>query len=164
MAGNDRDAGSGADAAAVVEELTENECWALLRTVVVGRLAVRVQDHPDIFPVNVAVDHGTLVFRTGPGTKLAAASAEWPVAFESDGYDSATGLAWSVVVKGRAEPITARQDLLGTLDLPVLPWQAGDKGRFVRIVPTTTSGRRFPVADPAMWRTPITGARRAPAE
>ncbi|RZK94040.1 MAG: hypothetical protein EOP30_09080 [Rhodococcus sp. (in: high G+C Gram-positive bacteria)] len=26
-------------------------------------------DHPDIFPLNYAVDHGTIVFRSGRGTK-----------------------------------------------------------------------------------------------
>ena len=47
-----------------VAELSESACWALLRTTSVGRLAVWVEDHPDIFPINFAVDHGTVVFRS----------------------------------------------------------------------------------------------------
>ncbi len=56
-----------------VEVLDPNECWALLRGSVVGRLAISIANHPDIFPINYVVDHGTVVFRTAEGTKLAGA-------------------------------------------------------------------------------------------
>jgi hypothetical protein len=86
------------------------------------------------------------------------------VALEADGYDARTAEAWSVVLKGRAEEITSGPELIGTLDLPLFPWQAGNKGRFIRIVPTTTDGRRFHIADPGMWVTPLSGLKRAPVE
>jgi nitroimidazol reductase NimA-like FMN-containing flavoprotein (pyridoxamine 5'-phosphate oxidase superfamily) len=57
------------DAAA---HLDARECWTLLRTADVGRLALVVDDCPEIFPVNFVVDHGTLLFRTAAGSKLAA--------------------------------------------------------------------------------------------
>jgi len=152
------------DERSTVDDLSESACWALLRTTSVGRVAVWVGDHPDIFPINYAVDHGTVVFRSGAGTKVSAALSDSPVALEADGYDEETAEAWSVVVKGRAEEITGGEDLLDTIDLPLFPWQAGDKGRFIRIVPTTTSGRRFPIADPSMWLTPLSGAKRASME
>lgn len=147
-----------------VVELSESSCWALLRTTSVGRLAVWVEDHPDIFPLNYAVDHGTVVFRSGAGTKMSAALSDSPVALEADGYDADTAEVWSVVITGPAEEITKAQDLIDTIDLPLFPWQAGDKGRFVRIIPTTTSGRRFPIADPSVWETPLSGVKRAPME
>ena len=147
-----------------VVELSESACWALLRTTSVGRLAVWVDDHPDIFPINYAVDHGTVVFRSKAGTKVSATLSDAPVALEADGYDPETKEAWSVVIKGRAEEIKDGPDLLETVDLPLFPWQAGDKGRFIRIVPTTTSGRRFPVTDPSSWLTPLSGAKRAAME
>jgi hypothetical protein len=53
---------------------------------------------------------------------------------------------------------------MDTIDLPLFPWQAGDKGRFLRIVPTTVTGRRFPVADPSVWLTPLSGVKRASME
>jgi hypothetical protein len=146
-----------------VEELPESTCWELLRTTSIGRLAVWVEDHPDIFPINYSVDHGTVVFRSGTGTKLSAALSAAPVALEADGYDTASAEAWSVVIRGNAEEIRG-QDLLDTIDLPLFPWQAGDKGRFVRIIPSTTSGRRFPVADPSVWLTPLSGVKRASME
>ena len=147
-----------------VDELPESACWALLRTTSVGRLAVWVEDHPDIFPLNYAVDHGTVVFRSGAGTKVSAALCDAPVALEADGYDQETAEAWSVVIRGKAEAISSGPDLLGTVDLPLFPWQAGEKGRFIRIVPTTTSGRRFPITDPSSWLTPLSGAKRAAME
>ena len=63
------EAGSG------VTDLPANACWALLRSQEVGRLAVSIADRPEIFPVNYVVDHGTVVFRTAEGTKLAGAVA-----------------------------------------------------------------------------------------
>jgi hypothetical protein len=153
-----------ADQESTVEELSESACWALLRTTSVGRMAIWVDDHPDIFPINYAVDHGTVVFRSQAGTKVSAALSDAPVAMEADGYDAETTTAWSVVIKGNAEEITGGPDLLDTIDLPLFPWQAGDKGRFIRIVPTTTTGRRFPVVDPSVWRTPLSGAKHASME
>jgi hypothetical protein len=146
-----------------VDELSESACWELLRTTSVGRLAVWVEDHPDIFPLNYAVDHGTVVFRSRSGTKLSAALPDSPVALEADGYDAEKGEAWSVVIRGGAEEIRG-QDLMDTIDLPLFPWQAGDKGRFIRIIPTITSGRRFPIADPSVWQTPLSGVKRASME
>jgi nitroimidazol reductase NimA-like FMN-containing flavoprotein (pyridoxamine 5'-phosphate oxidase superfamily) len=85
--------------------LEEHECWALLRTVAVGRLAVVILNQPDIFPVNHVVDGGRILFRTAEGTKLAAALPGQAVAYEADGYDPACGEAWSVVIKGHAVAI-----------------------------------------------------------
>ncbi|MFI7494758.1 pyridoxamine 5'-phosphate oxidase family protein [Kocuria sp. M4R2S49] len=147
-----------------VEELAVNSCWELLRDAGVGRLAVWVEDHPDIFPINFVVDHGTLVFRSAEGTKIAGALTDVPVAVEIDGYDESSAKAWSVVVKGRAERIQQVQELMDTVDLPLFPWQTGQKGVFVRVIPGSVTGRRFPVADPGVWRTPLSGARRAPDE
>src|SRR5262245_50236898 len=114
--------------------LNPDECWQLLRSVEVGRLAVAIANRPDIFPVNFTVDHGTVVFRTAEGTKLAAAVLGVAVAFEVDGYDPAAGEAWSVVVKGHAVEIEHMHELFDALDLPLFPWHAAPKHRFVRIV------------------------------
>jgi uncharacterized protein len=147
-----------------VEELAVNECWALLRTHEIGRLAVWVQDHPEIFPLNYAVDHGTIVFRTARGTKVSAALSDALVALEVDGYIAESHEAWSVVIKGRAEGIREIGDLMDTVDLPLFPWQPETKNLFIRLVPTSVTGRRFPVADPDVWRTPFSNVRRSPTE
>ena len=134
--------------------LEANTCWELLRSCDVGRLAVAFGDQPDIFPVNFVVDHGTIVFRTAEGTKLAAAVLGRGVAFEVDGYDADAGEAWSVVAKGRATEIERMQDVFEALDLPLFPWHAAPKHRFVRIEPVEITGRTFDVVDPAVWSDP----------
>lgn len=147
-----------------VEELSAHACWSLLRTTSVGRLAVVVDDHPDIFPLNFAVDHGTIVFRSRTGTKVFAALAESPLAWEADGYDRETGKAWSVVIKGSAEEIRRIEDLMDTLDLPLFPWQGGEKTRFIRVIPAVITGRRFSVVDSSVWRTPLSEIKRTPID
>jgi uncharacterized protein len=129
--------------------LATNESLELLRSSVVGRLAVSITDHPDIFPINYVVDHGCVVFRTAEGTKLAAAVLGRGVAFEVDGYDEVGGEAWSVVVKGHAVEIEQMHDLFDAVELPLFSWQAAPKPRFVRIEPVDISGRRFSVVENA---------------
>lgn len=128
-------------------ELSEPDCWELLRKEEVGRIAVSIMNHPDIFPVNFVVDHGSIVIRTNEGTKLAAAVLGPAVAFEVDGYDAAAGEAWSVVVKGRAVEIEQMLGRFDAADLPLFPWHAGPKFRFVRIEPEVVTGRRFVVVE-----------------
>jgi uncharacterized protein len=142
-----------------IETLDSDVCWQLLRTNEVGRLAVSITDHPDIFPVNYVVDRGTVVFRTAEGTKLAAAVLGRAVAFEIDGYDADRGEAWSVVIKGRATVIERMQDVFDALDLPLFPWHASPKHRFVRIEPFDISGRRFHVTGRPATGDLGTGAR-----
>jgi nitroimidazol reductase NimA-like FMN-containing flavoprotein (pyridoxamine 5'-phosphate oxidase superfamily) len=125
--------------------LGTSTCWELLRGTGVGRLAVSIADGPDIFPVNYVVDRRSIVFRTAAGTKLAGAVLGSGVAFEIDGADEDRGEAWSVIVKGRAIEIERLHDYFGALDLPLFPWHAGPKRRFVRIEPHEISGRRFRV-------------------
>ena len=125
--------------------LDRDECWSLMRTAPVGRLAIAIAGHPDIFPVNFVIDHGMVVFRTAEGTKLAASLLGVAVAFEADGYDPVAGEAWSVIVKGRAVEIERMHELFDAMDLPLFPWHAAPKHRFVRIVPDEVSGRRFHV-------------------
>ena len=125
-------------------ELSAADSWALLRHAVVGRLAVVVDERPEIFPVNHLVDRGSLVFRTAAGTKLAGAVGRW-VAFEVDGYDLEAVSAWSVVVKGTAREVNRLYDVLDVFELPLFPWHASPKPHFIRIEPESITGRRFEV-------------------
>jgi nitroimidazol reductase NimA-like FMN-containing flavoprotein (pyridoxamine 5'-phosphate oxidase superfamily) len=126
-------------------DLSASESWALVREAVVGRLAVVADSGPDIFPINHVVDHGTVVFRTAQGTKLSAALENPAVAFEVDGYDAAGGDAWSVVVKGRAREVKEMYDVLEVIELPIFPWHAAPKPRYMRINADSITGRRFHV-------------------
>jgi nitroimidazol reductase NimA-like FMN-containing flavoprotein (pyridoxamine 5'-phosphate oxidase superfamily) len=129
--------------------LEPRECWALVRRAEVGRLAVAVGGRPDIFPINFAVDRGSVIFRTAEGTKLAAAVLGHGVAFECDGYEPTSGEAWSVVVKGRAIEMATESGLglYPPRDVPLFPWHAAPKPRFVRIEADEVTGRRFHVVE-----------------
>ena len=147
-----------------IEVLEPHECWQLVRSAEVGRLAVAIMNQPDIFPVNYVVDHGSVVFRTAEGTKLAASTLGSSVAFEVDGYEPDHGEAWSVVLKGPAVEIERLDDVLAATDLPLFPWYASPKPRFVRIDPVSVTGRRFHVVDHVAASDPSTGAHRASYE
>jgi nitroimidazol reductase NimA-like FMN-containing flavoprotein (pyridoxamine 5'-phosphate oxidase superfamily) len=123
--------------------LDEDDCWDLLTTADVGRLAVVVGDDLEVFPVNFVVDGRTLVFRTGEGTKLAAATVAHSVVMEADGFDRSVGEAWSVVVKGEADRLERFSDIDRAEELPLQPWSAHPKQWFVRIEPREVTGRRF---------------------
>jgi len=66
------------------EVLDTAACLALLREEPFGRLAVIVNGRPEIYPVNHAVHHGSVIFRTSNGSKLHASVGQ-PVAYEIDG-------------------------------------------------------------------------------
>ena len=137
-----------------MNELSEAECWSLLRAGEVGRLAISIANYPDIFPINYVVDGNTIVFRTGAGTKLAASVLGQGVAFEIDGYDPMAGDAWSVVVKGRARQVEQMMEYFEAEDLPLFPWHAAPKPDIVRIEPDEVTGRRFHVVERASLESP----------
>lgn len=132
-------------------ELTPQECWDLLATTDLGRLAVCLGEAPEIFPVNYVVVHGTVVFRTAAGLKHVSARLDRLVSFEADGVDPDQGVAWSVVAKGRCHDMSElpESDLAHTLSLR--PMHGGPKPLFVRIEPDIVTGRRFPIAPVERW-------------
>lgn len=147
-----------------IEKLSFDDCWELLDTDTVGRLAIVVDGHPEIFPVNYVVHLRSIVFRTDPGTKLWGAKMERLAALEIDGYDSATELAWSVVVRGDTEIVEdqAVKDAVDSLGLE--PWQPGEKAHYVRLNAKALTGRRFQVNRPDIWNTRLQDRRRTSFE
>lgn len=130
-----------------IVHMDDRECWRLLETHSVARIAVDVAGRPDIFPINYVVDHGSIVFRTGAGTKFAAAVLGRYVALEIDGHDGLDRSVWSVIVKGTAHEIDNMFDRFGAEELPLYPWFVSPKPNFVRIHPDLVTGRRFHVVN-----------------
>jgi len=123
--------------------IPEEECWELLRSQDVGRIAVRLGDSLHIFPINYLVTDHSIVFRTDSGTMLAAVHTADPVAFEIDQIDAGLASGWSVVVEGRAEEILDTVEI-GRLEATALrPWAPGRKAHFVRVTARSVSGRRI---------------------
>lgn len=172
--------------------MSASDCWDRLRHTTLGRLAVISDNAPDIFPVNYAVEHSSIVLRTGDGTKVEAIAANPQVAFEIDGIDPAAvgtesgggvesgggsesgdasgtddasgAVAWSVVLRGEAKEITRPEELRDTVDLDVSPLQSGTKNHFIRIVAEVVTGRRFPVTEASIWETSLSQVPRAAKE
>jgi uncharacterized protein len=137
------------------EVLSTHDCWKYLRSASVGRIAVTTGGEPEIFPVNYVPDNGTVVFRTGQGTKLDAVLGGSVVALEADGLNNYGTIAWSVVIKGTAKVVDTAEDFQEATDAGLSPWEAGSKDHLVRVTPTELSGRRFVINPPSRWWPPL---------
>jgi nitroimidazol reductase NimA-like FMN-containing flavoprotein (pyridoxamine 5'-phosphate oxidase superfamily) len=126
-----------------VTELTRAECFELLASAPLGRVAVADDRGPVVFPVNFVLDRHTVVFRTEAGTKLDAASRGSRVCFEVDGADPAAGTGWSVLVRGDITEVTDPAELARLRELPLPAWMPGTRNRYVRILPAVLTGRRI---------------------
>ncbi|HYI32358.1 MAG TPA: pyridoxamine 5'-phosphate oxidase family protein [Glaciibacter sp.] len=126
-----------------VENLGDEDCWQLLRSSSLGRLAVSVGGEPDIYPVNFVASDERLLFRTAEGTKLLELTVNHRVAFETDGVGRDE--AWSVVVKGTARALEKRSEIDAADQLPLRPLIPTLKYVYVEITPTRVTGRRFPL-------------------
>lgn len=129
-----------------LEHLSHEECLHLLRSHPqrIGRVGIADDGRrPVILPVNYAMDEDAVVFRTGGGTKLAAAVRGAFVAFEVDDVDVAWQEGWSVLLRGQAQEVTDPAEVARLEGLPLHPWAGGDRERYIRIQPDTITGRRL---------------------
>jgi nitroimidazol reductase NimA-like FMN-containing flavoprotein (pyridoxamine 5'-phosphate oxidase superfamily) len=132
-----------------LDEIEPADCWRLLGSRAVGRLAVVVGHYPLVFPVNYALDEKTIVFRSGSGTKLHEIQRS-NVTFEVDSIDPVHHSGWSVMVKGVAQELSvdrnrstvSRADVGGAT-----PWAPGDRNHFIRILADEITGRRIRPAE-----------------
>jgi uncharacterized protein len=121
--------------------LSDDESWYLLASMTLGRLVTSAVGQPEIFPVNYVVQRPTVLFRTAEGTKLLSAVLNDRVALEADEHNVEEG--WSVIVKGRAQVLSSAAELEKADRAQLLPWTPTVKLRYVRIVATEITGRRF---------------------
>jgi nitroimidazol reductase NimA-like FMN-containing flavoprotein (pyridoxamine 5'-phosphate oxidase superfamily) len=135
----------------VMEELDQNECLRLIAPGGIGRIAYVGRFGPTVLPVNYKLRGGAIVFRTaenGPLDKdlrTGIANADYKVAFEIDDIDLAVGRGWSVLVQGPAHHVRgAELDVVRSAGIE--PWAPGERGLFVRIVPSRVTGRRVAAA------------------
>lgn len=129
-------------AAYAVDELRTGECWRLLQSADYGRLAVIGPDGaPDIFPMNFVAKNECIYVRSGPGSKLVDIVRNREVAYETDGRNG--DFTWSVVVRGKAARMDADDEIeaSGLLDLRTAT--PTGKDNFIRITPSTVTGRQF---------------------
>ena len=121
-------------------ELTTEECYELLASRPVGRIAFVVDGSPIVLPVNHAVDGDDIVFRTSPRTELGRRMIRGRVAFEVDDFDEFNQSGWSVLFQGSVEYDDS--DEVWPEDQS-RPWAEGVRNLVVRIRPRLVTGRRL---------------------
>jgi nitroimidazol reductase NimA-like FMN-containing flavoprotein (pyridoxamine 5'-phosphate oxidase superfamily) len=126
-----------------LEVLDEATCRRLLASAVVGRVGLCSSALPTVLPVSFVLTDDGIVFRTGRGAKLAAATHGAVVAFEVDEIDSFSHTGWSVVVTGVAREVTDPDDLARVRSLPIGHWGSPSADRHVRISTDIVTGRRI---------------------
>ena len=116
--------------------LSDPECWELLRTQPVGRIAWSGIQGVSVIPVNYAVAEDAIILRTTPYSLLARDSADREVAFEVDPFDVDTHEGWSVLARGRCRRVhraTERPE----------PWVTGARVLDLQVDVRSLSGRRI---------------------
>jgi hypothetical protein len=114
------------------EVISEQECWNLLATASVGRLALSVRALPVILPVQYYLDNRNITACLGHHELPERSLNEAIVAFTADSIGPRTRAGWSVEILGRSViPLKVRFDsACGRLT----------SGQVVRIEPGTISG------------------------
>lgn len=116
----------------------------MLASVPVGRVVYTDRALPAILPVNFALDSDeTVVFRTGAGSKLAAATREAVVAFEVDSFDVDAKSGWSVVAVGRSRVVEDSAEIERLSKLEIGTWVRTNPQHYVKIEMYQVSGRRL---------------------
>lgn len=121
---------------AVVDRLTEEECWRRLAAAEVCRLAFLEDGRIEVLPVNYAPVGRRLLLASADLSPVAR-SVGGPVTVEVDGWTDEE--AWSVVVRGPLLPVDIIDERPGSR-----PWipSAAPRRRF-EVLPIEVRGRRF---------------------
>jgi nitroimidazol reductase NimA-like FMN-containing flavoprotein (pyridoxamine 5'-phosphate oxidase superfamily) len=126
-----------------LEILDRKECLRLLGMATLGRIGVSFGALPTVLPVNFRLVNDKIVFRTGIGTKLDAATCNAVVAFEVDDMDPLWHSGWSVVVTGVAREVTDPIELTALDEANIPRWAPTGDGRVVEVSIELVSGRRI---------------------
>jgi hypothetical protein len=120
-------------------DLPTEECWQLLTSRPVGRLAWSGPHGPTVIPVNFAVDGQNVLIRTRAYSEAARECDDTMVAFQVDSFDEQSHEGWSVLVRGRAHfeypsPVSSEDPDV---------WVDGPRSLRMRVEATEVTGRRI---------------------
>lgn len=121
--------------------MDEQECWELLRSTPIGRVAMTIGNEVEVFPVNYQAQDEEIFIRTAEGTKLFGIAMGRPVTLEIDDWDDERG--WSVIAKCTARQLDHQHEIADANELGLQPWVPTRKNVFVKLTPVKVSGRRF---------------------
>jgi hypothetical protein len=122
-------------------ELDEAECWELVRSREVGRVAYVDDRGPVVVPITFVAGEGSVLFRVAPYSQLARYLPGAQAAVEVDDIDYFTRSGWSVVLRGSVQ-LAEDDDLPGPEARPT-PWPEGQRTLLLRLTPSLVTGRRL---------------------
>ncbi|HTW13843.1 MAG TPA: pyridoxamine 5'-phosphate oxidase family protein [Nocardioides sp.] len=122
-------------------DLPAFECWSLLESAEIARVAWTGPRGVLVVPVNYTISDGALWFRTTPTAEIIRDTSEQWVAVEVDDLDPGTRSGWSVVVRGPIELVDAEDAPDRLAELRV--WPPGLRIAYVRVEPGEVTGRRL---------------------
>lgn len=123
--------------------MTEDECEALLRLGVFGRVGVSTASGPHIIPINYSVVDDAIVMRTTPYGVLGTNGRDRILAFEVDELNREYQRGWSIQARGRATVVTPDELTRIREVWDPRPWAAGNRPLYLRLPWTELTGRKL---------------------
>jgi hypothetical protein len=120
-------------------DLSTDECWQLVVSRPVGRLAWSGPHGPTVIPVNFSVDGQHVLVRTKAYSEAARECDDTMVAFQVDSFDQDARAGWSVLLRGRAHFEYQSPATDGDPDV----WVDGPRSLRLRIEVSEVTGRRI---------------------
>lgn len=130
----------------ILHELSDAECWRLLESHDLGRVAYVEHGSPVILPMNYVAEDGLLWFATASYNQLAVHIPGQRIAFEIDASDHTQHSGWSVLVQGRASHVMPGKEFAGPTPTRPTPWPDGTRTMLFCLTPTEVTGRSIPAA------------------
>ncbi len=124
--------------------MNDGMCRRLLESHNTGRLAFVEGGWPVVMPMNFRYFDGSIVMRTGTGSKLTHVP-NTAAAIEIDGVGEYGQWGWSVLASGYALDVTDTLDRSSVLarDLPIWPMAPGTHEHWLLIAVERLTGRFF---------------------
>ena len=124
--------------------LSDQECYGLLSTTTVGRVAFVSSTGQQLLPVNFQFLDGVVYFQTSPESVLAElAGGIEDVAFSVEYREELYQTGWSVVVRGNTSAVG--DSLIADRVRAVArlrPWAPGDRSLVIALQPVGITGRK----------------------
>lgn len=130
----------------VLVPLTYDDCITLLESNDLGRICVLHEGYPMAFPVNYRVIElaGELALAVRTRTGNSVDHVDEHVSFEIDGVGPGHDSGWSVIVRGRLEPISP------SAEVDSYPMITSHRDAWRVLAPAKITGRGVR-ADPMRW-------------
>lgn len=123
-------------------DIGRQDCERLLRSGVIGRVALSTPEGPHIVPVNYAVVDDTIVVRTSSYSVLGTYGHNAMLAFEVDHIDPVQECGWSVVARGRCwAELDPDQVAAIRQGWEPRPWASSNRNLYLRLRWESIAGR-----------------------